>query len=198
MHELACGRDPVETKKEMKHKAASATLNTLANVCQEYIQREHSKLRTARRREQCLNTAVLPELGSRQIDSIKRSEIMRLLDKVEDQSGQRSADAVLQILRRIFNWHALRDDAFRTPIVKGMHRYDTRENARTRVLDDSEIRKIWQAAGVNGIYGAFVKFLLLTSARRNEAGGSGVVKSRTGFGRFRLRAPRPKSRSSDH
>jgi hypothetical protein len=123
---------------------------------------------------------------------------MRLLDKVEDQSGQRSADAVLQILRRIFNWHALRDDAFRTPIVKGMHRYDTRENARTRVLDDSEIRKIWQAAGVNGIYGAFVKFLLLTSARRNEAGGSGVVKSRTGFGRFRLRAPRPKSRSSDH
>ena len=83
------------------------------------IKREHGKLRTARDRERRLNKVVLPVLGNRQIDQIKRSEIVRLLDKIEDRSGQRSADIVLQILRRIFNWHSLRDDHFRSPIVRG-------------------------------------------------------------------------------
>ena len=171
MHELAQRRDPIEAKKEAKSKATTAALNTLANVCDEYIKREHGKLRTARDRERRLNKVVLPVLGNRQIDQIKRSEIVRLLDKIEDRSGQRSADIVLQILRRIFNWHSLRDDHFRSPIVRGMGRYDLRANTRTRVLADDEIRKIWQAADGNSCYGAFIKFLLLTSARRNEAAG---------------------------
>jgi integrase len=171
MHELAQGRDPIEAKKEAKNKAASAAINTLSNVCEEYIRRENGKLCTARERERWLNKVVFPVLGNRQIDSIKRSEIVRLLDRIEDKSGQRSADSVLQILRRIFNWHALRDDNFRTPIVKGMARYDLKANARTRVLTDDELKAICQAADGNGCYGAFIKFLLLTGARRNEAAG---------------------------
>jgi integrase len=169
MHELAQSRDPIEAKKIAKTKAASAALNTLANVCDEYIRREHGKLRTAKQRERWMNRLILPALGSRQIDSIKRSEIVRMLDKIEDKSGQRSADTVLSILRSIFNWHALRDDSFRSPVVRGMGRYDLKANARTRILGDDELRKIWQAADGNGGYGAFIKFLLLTAARRNEA-----------------------------
>ena len=171
MHEIAQGRDPVEAKKEAKTKAATSALNTLANVCDEYIRREHGKLRTARDRERRLNKVVLPVLGNRQIDSIKRSEVVRLLDKIEDTSGQRSADVVLQILRRIFNWHSLRDDHFHSPIVRGMGRYDLKANTRTRILADDEIRKIWQAAEGNGCYGAFIRFLIFSSARRNEAAG---------------------------
>jgi integrase len=171
MHEVAQGRDPIEAKKEAKSKAATAKLNTLANVCAEYIEREHGKLRSAKQRERWMNRLILPEFSSRQIDSIKRSEIIRWLDKTEKKSGQRSADTVLSILRSIFAWHALRDDYFRSPIVKGMSRYNIKENKRTRILDDVELSKVWQAADGNGGFGAFIKFLLLTSARRNEACG---------------------------
>ena len=170
MHELAQGRDPSEAKKEAKTKAAAARLNTLSNVCEEYFQRENGKLRTAKQRERWMHRRVFPVLGDRQIDSIKRSEIVRLLDKIEDTSGQRSADVVLQILRRILNWHSLRDDEFRSPIVAGMGRYDNHANSRARVLTDPELKAIWRAADGGG-YGSFIRFLLLTTARRAEAAG---------------------------
>jgi integrase len=170
MHEVAQGKDPSAAKKTARTKAAAAGLNTLANVCEEYFRRENVKLRTAKKRERWLHRLVLPVLGNRQIDSIKRSELVRLLDKIEDTSGQRSADVVLQILQRVMNWHSLRDDNFRSPIVKGMGRYDNQANARVRVLTDDELRKIWRAADGDN-WGAFIRFLTLTTARRAEAAG---------------------------
>ena len=112
---------------------------------------------------------ILPALGNRQIDSIRRGEIIRLLDKVEDQSGACTADAVLQILQRVFNWSLLRNEDFRSPVVRGMKRYDVAENVRDRILTDDEIRKIWTATEGGGCYKSFIRFLLLTSARRTEA-----------------------------
>jgi integrase len=68
------------------------------------------------------------------------------------------------------NWHSARTDDFRSPIVRGMGRYKPRENARARILSDDELRAVWAAATeMDGPFGAFVKFLLLTAARRNEA-----------------------------
>jgi integrase len=46
------------------------------------------------------------------------------------------------------------------------------ERARTRTLNDDELRAVWAAAESDGgPYGALVKFLLLTAARRGEAPG---------------------------
>lgn len=169
MHEVALGRDPTEQKKEAKAKAANAAANTLRGVCAEYVKRELSKLRSAKDRERYLNKVILPALGNRQIDSIRRGEIIRLLDRVEDQSGACTADAVLQILQRVFNWWSLRNEDFRSPVVRGMKRYSAEENSRERILTDNEIRKIWTATDGSGCYESFVRFLLLTSARRTEA-----------------------------
>ena len=168
MHEVALGVDPTETKKIAKAKAATAATNTFAAICEQYIKREHGKLRSARPRERWLNKVILPALGNRQIDSIRRSDIVRLLDKVEDQSGACSADAVLQILRRVFNWWSLRHEDFKSPIVAGMRRYAVAENVRERVLNDDEIRKIWTATGGGDCYESFIRFALLSGARRNE------------------------------
>jgi integrase len=48
-----------------------------------------------------------------------------------------------------------------------MARTKPSELARERVLTDDELRRIW-ATG-NGVFGSFIRFLLLTGARRNEA-----------------------------
>ena len=107
-------------------------------------------------------------MGTLPIDSIRRSDVVKLLDQVEDKSGQTAADQTLAFLRRLFSWHATRSDEFRSPIVRGMARSKPKERARKHTLTDDEIRAVWTATAT-GLYGALVRFLLLTGARRDEA-----------------------------
>ena len=67
------------------------------------------------------------------------------------------------------NWYASRSDDFRSPIVRGMARTKPREQARDRILTDEELRAVWRQAEANGVFGAFIRFVLLTAARRTEA-----------------------------
>ena len=92
-----------------------------------------------------------------------------MLDEIEDRNGAVMADRVLAVVRRILAWHAVRVDDFRSPIVRGMARTKPKERARERVLDDDEIRAVWNAAKGAGRFGLFVRFILLTAARRTEA-----------------------------
>jgi integrase len=161
---VANGGDPVA---EARAKAA-AEKDTLQSVAEEYLKRESKNLRSLATREATLKRWVFPKLGIRQIGDIKRSEISRLLDHVEDNAGPVQADMVLAFLRRVFNWHASRTDDFSSPIIRGMSRSNPRERARQRILSDDELRMLWQAE-IPQPWRSFVRFLLLTAARRNEA-----------------------------
>ena len=119
LYEVEQGRDPSEAKRITKAKAALAKADTVQVICEEYLAREGRKLRTASSREATLKRLVFPEIGNQPINSLRRSQLVRLLDKIEDQNGERSADIVLAYLSRVFNWHAGRSDEFRTPIVRG-------------------------------------------------------------------------------
>lgn len=80
------------------------------------------------------------------------------------------AQTALAFLSKLFNWHASKDDDFVTPIRRGMGRTKTKETARDRVLSDDELRAIWRAAeATEGPFGRFIRFTLLTAARRSEA-----------------------------
>src|SRR4029079_17559406 len=97
-------------------------------------------------------------------------EIVNLLDTIEDERGPVMADRVLATLRRLFSWQAGLSDDFNSPIVRGMARTKPKERARQRILNDEELRTVWRAAeGSNNMFGFFVRFLLLTAVRRNEA-----------------------------
>src|SRR5262249_28869020 len=82
------GHDPATARADAKLKAAAAQTNTFAAVAAEYLKREGGKLRTLDQRVSTLNRLILPALGARPIADIKRSEIVRLLDDIEDRSGQ--------------------------------------------------------------------------------------------------------------
>lgn len=168
MYEIAKGNDPRRTKKLAKQKAASDAANTLQSICERYMLREGGKLRSASIRESALRRLVYPVLGDRAIDTIKRTEITQLLDKVEDQTGSRAADLVLAYLRKIFNWYAIQSDEFLSPIVKGMSRYDYAGKRRKRFLKDAEIKMLWQATEDGGPIASILRFLLLTGCRRSE------------------------------
>jgi integrase len=155
--EVEKGRDP---------RSSGAADDTLQSVCEEYLSR--AKLRSKDWYAGVLERLVYPKLGARLIGDIKRSEIVRLLDRIEDGSGPVMADRTLAIVRRIMNWHASRSDDFRSPIVKGMARVKPKSRARERTLTDDELRAVWSAAHEEP-FGHFIKFLLLTATRRGEA-----------------------------
>jgi integrase len=140
--------------------------DTLQAVCEEYLEREGQRLRTGQERRETFERLVYPALGPMQIDAIRRVDIVRLLDKIEDENGPVMADKTLAFLSRLFSWHASRTE-FRSPIVRGMARTKPKERQRERVLTDDELRAIWRNA--TGPFGAMVRFILLTSARRSEA-----------------------------
>jgi integrase len=142
---------------------------TLQAICESYLSREGDKLRNTKWRKGVLDRHVYPALGARPIAEIRRSEIVRLLDAIEEGSGPSMATQTLSLVRKIMNWHATRSDDFVSPIVRGMARTDRSEQARERILTDDELRKIWSTN--NGIFGEYVRFLLLTAARRNEVAG---------------------------
>jgi integrase len=149
------------------HAPSLSATETLRDICELYLAREGAKLRSAEWRKRLLDRHVYPTLGSRPIAEIRRSEIVRLLDGVEEGSGPSMATQTLALVRKVMNWHASRSDDFMSPVVRGMARTKPNETARDRVLTDDEIRKVW--ATKDGIFSRYVRFLLLTAARRNEA-----------------------------
>jgi integrase len=162
---VARGGDPLGEKR----KVAAAASTTLRAVAEEFLRREGGKMRTGAHYVRNLERLVYPVLGDRQITDIKRSEIVRLLDDVEDQNGPHMAQKVLGHLSRIFNWYAGRSDDFRSPIVR-MARTKMQEGARDRILSDDELRAVWRAAeAFPAPYAPLVRFLLLTATRRSEA-----------------------------
>jgi integrase len=174
------GRDPL---KELRDKAAAGA-NTFKSIAEEYLRREGGmkrdahgrasftgdRLRSADQRLAVFERLVYPKLESFPIEEIKRSDVVRLLDKIEDERGPVMADRALAAIRRVFTWHAGRSDEFRSPIVRGMARTSGKERARARVLSDDELRIVWTAADeLKTAFGYMLQFILLTGARRNEA-----------------------------
>jgi integrase len=137
-----------------------------------YVEKE-AKLRSADQIKAAFKRLVAPAIGKLGIYDIRRSHVIDMLDEIADESGPAMADLVLAYIRKGFNWYATRDDEFSPPIVKGMARTKTKERARKRVLADDEIRDLWAALeiveDVPACYPRFVKTLLLTATRRNEA-----------------------------
>ncbi len=62
-----------------------------------------------------LSRVLIPAWGGREFVSIKRSDVAKLLDEVEDESGLIAADYVLSIVRGICNWYATRHDDYSSP-----------------------------------------------------------------------------------
>ncbi len=163
---VAKGGDPLAERRKIEGAAG----NTLQSICEIYFKREGKKLRTIAERQKTLHRLVYPVLGLKQVDDIRRSDIARLLDRIEDNNGAVMADHTLSYLRRVLNWHATRSDEFRTPITRGMARTKPAERARDRILTDDEIRAVWSAAGeMQNAFGPLVRFILLTATRRDEA-----------------------------
>src|SRR6516164_1380388 len=158
---IASGTDP-------EQHAAQRREETFQAISEQYFLRKAKGQRSRAQSEATLARLVYPAFGTRPIEAINRSDIVRLLDRVEDQRGPVMASRTLGIINRVMNFHASRTDDFRSPIVRGMGRGI--KQARSRILNDDELRAIWKATADYPIFGPLLRFILLTATRRYEAG----------------------------
>ena len=182
--------------------AIEAKGETFDTVIAEWRKRyvEGKKLRTGDKMLALLNRHVSTELRSRVFTEIHREDITALLDKVEDQNGAPVADKVLTVIGSIMSWYAIRHRDYVPPLVKGMRRTDSAKKERDRILNDDELRMVWDVAGQQSTYGVFVKTLLLTvqradkvlSMRREDIDADGVwtiptaAREKRNIGKVRL------------
>jgi integrase len=161
---IAAGADPMAEKRKERDERAG----TLRAVVQKYLSDPKVKaLRSVNEKTAIFNRHIFPTLGSKAITEIKRSEIVRLLDKITEKSGPGAADVAYKVLARVFSWYAPKDDDFVNPIVKGLHAKTAGDGARGLV--DDEVRILWNVASEGrGPYDHLVKFALLTGCRLNE------------------------------
>jgi integrase len=144
-------------------------VKTVAAVLDEFVRGHVEKrLRQPKNYTQAFERLVKPMLGSRPIYEVRRSHVAEMLDRIEDENGPIMANRTVSYLASALNWYAGRDDDYTPPRLSKLKRAS---QARDRVLTDDEIRAIWRVAEVNGVFGAVVRFLLLTGQRRGDVYG---------------------------
>jgi len=163
--------------------------DTVAAVVADWLKRHVAKngLITGGEIERQLRVYVIPLIGDRLFAEIRRSDIARLLDAIEDQRGPWISDSVLTILRSVSTWYASRNDDYQIPFVRGQRRVPAHKRNRSRILNDAELKAVWRKAddltaaeqkaladpkaeAVSGAhFGRFVQLSLLLAQRRESS-----------------------------
>ena len=157
------GRDPAGEKTEGRGRAAE----TMGAVAQSYLtyQSGHLRPRSYVEVERHLLRYCKPLHGLQLVKIDRRTVAARITD-VASNSGAATANRVRASLSALFSW-AMRQGLCDFNPVAGTGRAP--EQSRARVLDDGELKVIWNALGSDD-YSAIIKLLILTGCRRDEIG----------------------------
>jgi integrase len=170
--DVAGGRDPSSSKKAAKaaakaeREAEDSRLDkAAASYVERYVRREVGKT-WGREIERLLRVEIIPRLGDKRIQDIKKQHIRGLLDDIVDRGAPVAANRTFAVLRQLFNWAIDRDLIDVSPMPRSAPAPETK---RDRVLTDDEIRIVWRAFdSVGWPFGPIAKLLLLTGARLTE------------------------------
>jgi integrase len=112
---------------------------------------------------------IVPRIGKLDFLRLKRSNIIALLDQIEDEHTAMVADTVLITLRRAANWMQSRGDDYDARIFRGIkRRVPPHLRERARILDDAELIRLWRAAENAGVLGDILRLEILLGQRREK------------------------------
>ncbi len=111
---------------------------------------------------------VKPAIGDRQLNELRRSDLVEMLDVLQNEKGFRAqVNRIRSQVVAALNWAIEREWIETNPAAAIRKRRI--EAARERVLSHDELRAIWNAADrLSDPSRAFVKVLILTGQRRDE------------------------------
>jgi len=171
--------NPVREKREAlqieEEDRKNPTVRQLAN---DYMTR-HAKVMKResswREDERLLNKDILPIWGDRKAKSIKKSEVIHLLDSML-QRGPALCNNIMKVTRKMFNFAVEKDILEHTPFTGVKSPAPVTERERT--LTEDEIRAFWNTelpkASMDPATKTILKLLLLTGQRPGEVAGMHV------------------------
>ncbi len=163
---VARGDDVAQAKKEAREKLMGQTLK---DAMERFLA---SNKRTGRywvhKQARLLGKDMEP-LHGRPVASIKRSDVLAVIDKVKVRS-EAAARLLFVDLRPFFKWAVERELMETNPAAE--MKPPAAAVKRDRVLEDHEVKAFWRAASeTSWPFASIYKLLLLTGARREEVAG---------------------------
>ena len=169
------GINPATEKKEARAAAEVKKRQdpTVSDLIDLYIKRyAKPKKKSWAEDERILNKDVKEQWGSRRASSIKRPEVVALLDSIVDRGAPIQANRTLAVLRTMFGFAVSRGILENSPctFVKSV----AKEKAKERVLSRDEIKRFWDELGSAPMTEAVksaLKVVLITAQRPGEVCG---------------------------
>jgi integrase len=108
---------------------------------------------------------VLPAWRGRSVHDIRRRDVIELIERIATDRPY-LANRALGVLSKFFRWLQSRD-VIETAPTAGVVR-PHKEEPRQHTLTDEELKRLWVVSDNDRPFGAALRMLVLTGARRNE------------------------------
>jgi integrase len=173
LREVEQGKDPATLKFEAQAAQEKATADrardTIDALAPQFVERhakKHTRPNSWRQALHVFNHIVLPAWRGRSIHDIRRRDIIELVEGVAERHPV-MGNRALAHLSKFFNWCLEREVITASPCA-GI-KPPAKEQARERVLDDDEIKRLWLGCeAIGGPTSLCMQLLLLTGQRREE------------------------------
>lgn len=194
---LAAGRDPAAEADRERRENDRRRHNTVAAIAEDFIA---SLPETERKRDEVardVRREVVGPLGARPAGEVTARDVIDIVRGIKDRGAPHQARNVLGYCRRMFGWAVAQHayglalspcDPIKPKLILGA------KKARKRVLEDDELRSVWEGAGAMPYpYGPLFRLLMLTGARKSEIAEAGWAEIDEVKGLLTIPASRMKS-----
>jgi len=173
---LGEGKDPKHEEQTIRLAEARRRADTFDTVAEHYIKRVLPRQRRGEIVAKEIRREFCDRWAGRPIASITRRDVLDAIDEVVERGAPYQARNLLGHVRALFNWAIEAGDygLENSPCDRIRPRHLIGERTpRDRVLNDAEIRALWNASETMGYpYGSLIRLLLLTGVRKSEASGA--------------------------
>lgn len=166
------GIDPKEHNKAIEEAKDKEESSTFKHFCTEYMKysKQHHSLAWHKTLDMSLKNDVLTVWGDKDIKDIRRRDVITLLETVSKRSSGQAAN-VHKAVRGVFDYALEREYIEYNPALKLTKVVPVlKGNSRSRVLDEQEIKFIWNILDDTPASKA-IRLILVTAQRPGEVAG---------------------------
>jgi integrase len=165
--QITLGTDPAAKKEEAR--AAAARALTFATAVERYLPVKERELRpTSYKNTELYLTRpqYFGALHGRDLNEIRRADIATCLTRIAPKEVTRGRARAA--ISTFYVWAMQEGLAEQNPVIGTKPQADRPQGER--VLDDEELRMVWNACDMNTDFGKILRLLILTGCRRQEIG----------------------------
>ncbi len=173
---ISRGIDPKVEEERQRAAQARRQANTWAAVVADYLDQHCKGLAKEEEARATLEREMGARWSARPITDITPLEISAAIKAIKDRGAVYGAHNAFGWVRGLYNW-AIGTGVYgveSSPVERlSPKKLIGTKEPRTRILNDAELRAVWEATGRIGYpYAPLVRLLILTGQRENEVGGA--------------------------